>query len=99
MLSYWLEHHMLPCPVKSLFGVDCPGCGMQRSFIELIRGNIGDSFLLYPALIPVMLMMILLFAHLIIKFDKGGIWLKNIFIVNAILIFGSYFSRLLISNI
>jgi hypothetical protein len=90
---------MLPCPVKSLFGIDCPGCGMQRSFIELIRGNIGDSLLLYPALIPVMLMMILLIAHLVIKFDKGGIWLKNIFILNTILIFGSYFSRLLISNI
>lgn len=99
MLIHWLEQHMLPCPVKSLFGVDCPGCGMQRSFIELMKGNIADSLLLYPALIPTMLMIGLLIAQLVFKFNRGGIWLKNIFIFNAIIIFGSYFSRLLLSNI
>lgn len=44
-------------------------------------------------------MMGLLITHLFFKFNNGGVWLKNIFILNAILIFGSYFGRLLISTI
>lgn len=99
MLIHWLEQHMLPCPVKSIFGIECPGCGMQRSFIAFMHGNFAESFLLYPALIPILLMMGLLLTHLFFKFNNGAVWLKNIFILNAILIFGSYFGRLLISTI
>ena len=50
----WLQEHMLPCPYKSLFGVECPGCGSQRSFVELLKGNFEESFFLYPPLVPVL---------------------------------------------
>jgi len=46
---------MLPCAYKSLFGIDCPGCGFQRSFIALLQGNFTESFRLYPATIPVLI--------------------------------------------
>lgn len=48
----WLQRHMLPCAFKLVFGIDCPGCGFQRSVIALLRGNIGYSLKLYPATIP-----------------------------------------------
>lgn len=51
----WLENHMLPCAYKSLFGIDCPICGAQRSLVFLLKGNLKDSFLMYPPLIPVLL--------------------------------------------
>ena len=59
---------MLPCMSKQLIGMDCPGCGIQRSISFLLEGNISDSFLMYPGLFPV----IFLFFFLI--FD----WFKDI---------------------
>lgn len=56
---------MLPCAYKSLIGIDCPMCGGQRSFYLLARGKIGDSFLMYPPLVPVLLCAALFFLHLV----------------------------------
>ena len=42
---------MLPCPIKYLTGVDCLGCGIQRSLKLLFEFNIVDSFKMYPPLI------------------------------------------------
>lgn len=47
-LSSW----MLPCPVKALTGMECPGCGFQRSLWALLQGDIAGSWHAYPALIP-----------------------------------------------
>ena len=90
MFLEWLEHHLLPCPIKHFFGIECPGCGMQRSIIELLKGNILDSIMLYPPLIP----MIILFAILIINLKVNSTaWLKALkytFIANLIIIFTNY---------
>jgi Protein of unknown function (DUF2752) len=51
----WLEAHSLPCISQSLFHVSCPGCGFQRSAIALLRGQVGQSLQLYPALLPMLL--------------------------------------------
>ena len=66
MLS-WLEAHLLPCAYKSLFGFDCPACGFQRSFIQLIKGNFAESFSLYPPLLFVLLMFLFFAIHVINK--------------------------------
>ena len=44
----WLEQRELSCLFKKYFHVECPGCGFQRSIIALIKGNVGESFLLFP---------------------------------------------------
>jgi hypothetical protein len=86
----WLEQHLISCPVHELTGYFCPGCGIQRSFIELLKGNIVDSFIYYPPLIPLMLMMFFLILHLIFKFKSGAKILKIFFILNAIIISLNY---------
>ncbi|QJP33131.1 DUF2752 domain-containing protein [Nonlabens sp. Ci31] len=43
---------MLPCMSKQLTGMDCPGCGIQRSISFLLQGHLTDSFLMYPGLFP-----------------------------------------------
>jgi len=41
-----LDDHPVPetCLAKSLFHVECPGCGLTRSFICLARGNLAASW-------------------------------------------------------
>jgi hypothetical protein len=67
MIVSWLEKHMLPCAYKSLLGFDCPACGMQRSFIQLLKGEFTESFFLYPPLLPVISLIGLVFFKMIYK--------------------------------
>ena len=78
-----MESHLMPCFYKKYFGVDCPGCGMQRAFVELLRGNVQESVHLFPALIPILVMLAFLGLHLVFRFERGGIWLKYMFMVVA----------------
>ena len=59
----WLEGHELPCLFKAAFHFDCPGCGLQRSGIAILRGNFLQSLQLYPALIPMLLFFIFLMLN------------------------------------
>lgn len=88
-ISY-LETHLLQCPTKKLIGIDCLGCGFQRSFLLLINGNLVDSFLMYPALIPLLLMFGYLITHLFLRFKKGAKTLQYFYILNSILIITNY---------
>ena len=51
----WLQNHLIPCPFKYLTGIDCPGCGFQRSMLALLQGDFHKSFLLYPSTVPLLL--------------------------------------------
>lgn len=56
---------LLPCAYKQLFGIDCPLCGGQRSLLLLMDGDWEKSFLMYPPLIPVLLLAGIFMAYLI----------------------------------
>jgi hypothetical protein len=45
-----LKDYMLPCLNKQLFGIDCPGCGLQRSVLLLFNGEFVAAFQMYPAI-------------------------------------------------
>ncbi|MFM7021538.1 MAG: DUF2752 domain-containing protein [Flavobacteriales bacterium] len=90
----WLENHTLTCWMKALTGMDCPGCGFQRSLILLLKGDLVASFLQYPALLPVIALFVILILHLIFKFQKGPKILIFTFIVTQSLVFGNYFLRM-----
>lgn len=86
----WLEKRQAPCFYKSVFGVECPGCGMQRAMIALLRGDLLGSLQLYPALIPTIILMIFLAIHLFFKLKHGARILLYMFIFNAVIIVISY---------
>ena len=92
---HWLESPQQACFYKKFIGVECPGCGMQRSFIELLKGNFTDSFILFPALIPTILLVTFLFLHLIFRFKNGANALKYFFIINTSIVVLSYIYKLL----
>jgi hypothetical protein len=92
---YWLESHEMACYNKKLFGIECPGCGMQRSFIELLKGNLIESLKLYPALIPIIIMLVFAVLHLVFDIKKGALILKILFIFNVALILINYIYKLI----
>lgn len=97
-IIHWLEQHQLPCLFKQVTHLDCPGCGMQRSFILLLSGDIAGSFKMYPALVPIILLFSFLILHLVRNFKKGTAILKYSYIFCAGIIMVSYIYRIIISK-
>jgi len=94
---HWLESMQMPCFYKKFLGVECPGCGMQRAFIELLKGDIMESFKTFPALIPMMALMVFLGLHLKFKFKKGAFYITILFIFTAVIITTNYIYKLIIN--
>lgn len=95
----WLQNHLLPCAFKTLFGIDCPICGFQRSFLLLLQGRFADSFKMYPPLIPCLLFLLVIGIYCINKqavkpfllriccFSVLGVIFINYFVKITMLIF------------
>ncbi len=79
----WLEAHMLTCPSIAYWGIGCPGCGMQRSLIALLKGDFFSSLQLYPALLPLMILIAYSLLHLKYKFTGGA---KNIIVMQVVVV-------------
>ncbi|WP_320019731.1 DUF2752 domain-containing protein [Labilibaculum manganireducens] len=86
----WLENHLATCTFQKHFGIACPGCGLQTSLLALLKGDIWEAILLYPALIPILSMLTLLILHLKFKFSWGAIILKYLFFLSVFLVLASY---------
>ena len=86
----WLEQYLLPCPSKFFFGMDCPGCGMQRSALALFRGNFVESLTLYPALLPMLFTLVFLGLHLRYKFPNGARTLQYSYFFATLIAVTSY---------
>ena len=94
-IIHWLEHHLLPCPYKRLTGMDCPGCGMQRAFVALLQGHFKESFILYPALLPVLFTLGLTAVHLRFKLTHGAAYVKYSYLGTIVLVMLSYIWKLI----
>lgn len=90
-----LEKAARPCFYKKYLGIDCPGCGMQRAFIELLKGNLWESIKTFPALIPLMIMLVYLVLHLTYKFKKGAYNLTIMFIFTTAIIVISFIFKII----
>lgn len=45
------------CPIRELTGIPCPGCGMSRAWLSLLRGDFAAAWRYHPLfwLVPVAL--------------------------------------------
>ncbi len=97
-ITNWLDNHQLPCYFKSNFGIECPGCGTQRAFGLLLKGQFSQSFHSYPPLFLFLSLFIFLTLHLTFKFRNGGIYLKYLFIFTAVAVMINFIYRLVIHS-
>jgi hypothetical protein len=90
---------MLPCLFKQITGVDCPGCGAQRSFDLLIHGQLIESFKLYPGLVPLIILLISFLFDLFFKQKNKSntTWYLAIFSMSMVI--GSYIIKALFAQI
>jgi hypothetical protein len=96
-LIHWLEQHQLPCIYQKVLGIPCPACGLQHSFIELLKGNIIESFRIYPPLIPILFLFTLFGLHLLFRFRNGALLLKISALVTGAIMAGNYFFTIIVS--
>lgn len=86
---------MLKCSWKETVGIDCPSCGAQRSFVELMHGDLLESIRLFPALLPLMAVVILTIIHLIRPLGKGPEWITRLFLLSAGLMLAGWIWKLI----
>ena len=89
-----IEDFMIPCVNKTLFGIDCFGCGTQRAFLLILNGKFLEAFYMFPAIYTTILFFIILGLNFM---DKSRNYHKIIIllaIMNAVIMIISYFYKL-----
>ncbi|GAA4281772.1 DUF2752 domain-containing protein [Gaetbulibacter aestuarii] len=87
------EQYMLPCLSKKFFGIECFGCGMQRSLVLLIQGDFSAAFHMYPAIFTLVLLFGVIGFNAIRNFKYAGKLIYFLAILNAVIIVTGYFYK------
>ena len=89
-IADWIKSHQMQCYFKNNYGVECPGCGIQTSFILLLEGEIIESVHAYPGLIPMLISLLFIFLYINLKKN----WIEKVLIISLIstivIIMGSF---------
>ena len=89
-----IEDFMIPCINKTLFGVDCFGCGTQRAFLLILKGEFLEAFYMFPAIYTTILFFIILGLNFIDKSRNYHKLIISLAIINAIIMIVSYIYKL-----
>ncbi len=90
---------MMPCALKSIFGIDCPICGFQRSLVLLLQGNVIESFKIYPPLIFAMLLIAYAVATVCFPRYIGRKYLPSYSLIVLIIIVINYSVKIVTGNL
>ena len=91
-----LEKFMFPCISKTLFGIECLGCGFQRAFVFLLEGNFEAAFSMYPAIFSSLILLFFIVLHFVdSKRNYKKILLISLIINSIFMITGYYYKNFL----
>jgi hypothetical protein len=98
-IANWVEAHQLVCPVKKYVHIDCPGCGLQRSFVALLKGDILLSIHYHPVTVPLLLFFLYGMLHAIFKFKHGNKIVLYVYLFVAAILVSNYIYRIVLHNL
>ncbi|PQJ23550.1 DUF2752 domain-containing protein [Tenacibaculum sp. SG-28] len=81
---------MLPCLNKKFFGLDCFGCGFQRAIVHLLRGEFTEAFWMYPAVYPMLILLIYTLLNLKFQFNKSQLIIRYLLLLTLFFIVGNF---------
>lgn len=81
-----LEDYMLPCFTKQYLGIDCMGCGIQRSLALILNGEFVAAFKMYPAIYTLLLFFGFLGVNMFYNFSFAPKLIRNLVIINGVII-------------
>lgn len=90
-----LDDYMLPCLNKKLFGVDCMGCGMQRSMALIFKGEFVDAFYMYPAVYSLIILFLYIGINIFFKFKHSNKIIGALAIITVTTIIISYINKII----
>ena len=85
-----MEDFLLPCLNKQLFGIDCYGCGGQRSVLLLLKGDFHGALVLFPAIYPILILLGFVLFNLFYKFQYDYYIKMALIIISGCVMTGSY---------
>ncbi|WOD45295.1 DUF2752 domain-containing protein [Hwangdonia lutea] len=86
---------MLPCLNKTLFGMDCMGCGLQRSVSLVFQGQFVEAFYMYPAIYSLILLFISIVINIFFKFKHSNKVITILAIISVLTIITSFIIKLI----
>ncbi len=89
-----IDNYMLPCLNKTLFGVECLGCGIQRSISLIFQGQFAAAYKMYPAIYTLIILVLFLIFNFFIKFKHGYKVKMSLIFINVIIIVVSYLLKI-----
>jgi hypothetical protein len=95
ILFFKLEDYMLPCFSKKVFGVDCPGCGIQRSLALILNGEFVAAFKMYPAIYTLLLLFGFLLLNNFITIKGSNKIIISLTSITVLLILTNYILKFL----
>lgn len=81
---------MLPCLNKKLLGVECMGCGMQRSISLIFQGEFVAAFQMYPAIYSLITLFLFIGINIFFKFKHSNKIIGALAILTVVTIITSY---------
>ena len=93
-----IEDFMLPCLNKKLFGIECMGCGMQRSVSLVFQGKFEEAFFMYPAIYSLMFLSGVIAFSFFKKFKHSNKIITILAILNGVIILTNFIFKTFLNN-
>lgn len=93
-----IEDYMLPCLNKKMFGIECMGCGMQRSVLLIFKGEFSNAFHMYPAIFTLILLFTLVVINTFKNFRYSSKIITILAVLNGIIIITNFIFKTFINH-